>query len=394
MPAVNPVVLEWARETAGLQLPDAAAKLQISSAQRLAEYEAGERQPSSPLLKKMAKTYRRPLITFYLSQPPIKGETGEDFRNLPQRETPNEPLVEALLRDVAARQAIVRSVLEDEEAEADRELAFIGSRSLDNGFRQVLSSIEQELGLDRAAYRAQGSADAAFAYLRNKAEAAGVFVLLIGNLGTWHTNLEVSAFRGFALADPVAPFVVINDQDAKSAWPFTLLHELAHLWIGATGVSGAWGDSRIERFCNDVASEFLLPAQELPALDVVQGMSIEDQAHKISEFAGERFVSRSLVAYRLFLAGRVDHGRWLELAELFRSEWRASRDAAKERARARDGGPNYYVVRRHRLGASILQLVDRALGAEIISPTRAAKVLGVKPRSVSTLLQAVHQEGG
>src|SRR3546814_17037769 len=64
----------------------------------------------------------------------------------------------------------------------------------------------------------------------------------------------IDAFRGFALADPIAPFVVINDRDAKTAWSFTLLHEVAHLWIGATGVSGGHFEGSTEQFCNDVAS--------------------------------------------------------------------------------------------------------------------------------------------
>lgn len=393
MPAVNPVVLEWARRTAGLPLSDAADKLQISNPQRLAEYETGAREPSSPLLRKMAKAYRRPLITFYLPRPPAKGETGEDFRNLPQRDTPNEPLVDALLRDVRARQSIVRSILEEEQPEGPVRLEFIGSTSMDQGVRAVLAAMESVLGIDRLEYRAQGGIDAAFGYIRTKAESAGVFVLLMGNLGTWHTNLDVSAFRGFALADPVAPFIVINDQDARAAWSFTLLHELAHLWLGATGVSGAWGEGQIERFCNDVASEFLLPASELPALDVSADMAIDTQVERINDFARERFISRSLIAYRLFVANRITEQRWSELADQFRAEWRATRDAVRERARAREGGPNYYVVRRHRLGAPILRLVDRALGTEILTPTRAAKVLGVKPRSVPALLNAVHQQG-
>ena len=86
--------------------------------------------------------------------------------------------------------------------------------------------------------------------LRAKVESAGVFVLLIGNLGSHHSALGLEAFRGFALADPIAPFIVINDQDAKAAWSFTLLHELAHLWVGATGVSGQFTEGQLERFYN------------------------------------------------------------------------------------------------------------------------------------------------
>jgi hypothetical protein len=228
MPAAKPEILVWARETAGLSIDEAVAKLGIrdargvAAADRLRALETGRDAPSRPMLLKMAKQYRRPLLTFYMGAPPRKGDRCEDFRSLPERDTRAEPLVDALVRDIRARQSIVRAVLEDEEE--TEPLRFIGKRTLGDGVGAVLASIRQTLGIDLAAFRAQGSPDAAFALLRSKAEAAGVFVVLFGNLGSHHTALEVSAFRGFALADPIAPFVIINDQDARSAWSFTLVH--------------------------------------------------------------------------------------------------------------------------------------------------------------------------
>ena len=88
-------------------------------------------------------------------------------------------------------------------------------------------------------------------------------MLLLGNLGSYHTNIPLEIFRGFAVADALAPMIVINDQDAKTAWGFTALHELAHLWLGSTGVSGGDPAVQIEQYCNDVAGEILLPAAEL-----------------------------------------------------------------------------------------------------------------------------------
>jgi hypothetical protein len=61
-------------------------------------------------------------------------------------------------------------------------------------------------------YRAARDHDEAFGILRDHTEAAGVFVLLLGNLGSHHTNIDLETFRGFALADQEAPFLVINDQ--------------------------------------------------------------------------------------------------------------------------------------------------------------------------------------
>src|SRR3546814_16750791 len=73
----------------------------------------------------MAKVYRRPLVSFYMSEPPARGDRGEDFRTLPDRHTEGEPLIDALVRDIRSRQAVVRAVLVDEEEATP--LPFIGS---------------------------------------------------------------------------------------------------------------------------------------------------------------------------------------------------------------------------------------------------------------------------
>lgn len=390
MPVVKPSILRWARESAGLSLEEAAVKVGInaargvSGADRLLALETEEGEVSRAVLLKMAKIYRRPLVSFYLGGPPARGDRGEDFRTLPDRHTGGEPLVDALVRDIRSRQAVVRAVqVEEEEAEP---LPFIGSMSRNDGVGPVLASIRQVLGLDLAAFRAQGSADAGFALLRSRVEAAGIYVLLIGNLGSHHSAIDVDAFRGFALADPIAPFVVINDQDAKAAWSFTLLHEVAHLWIGATGVSGRHFEGAVEQFCNDVASSFLLPQRELDQLPITRATDLGEAARLVTEFAEERLVSRSLVAYRLFRADKITERTWRALTDTFRTQWLQSRAAQRERARGMDGGPNYYIVRRHRLGAALLNFVARNMSEGVLTPTRASKLLGVKPRSVHTLL--------
>jgi len=390
MPVVKPSILRWARESAGLSLEEAAAKVGIngargvSGADRLLALESEEGNISRPVMLKMVKVYRRPLVSFYLNEPPVRGDRGEDFRTLPDRHTGGEPLVDALVRDVRARQAVIRALLiEEEETEP---LPFIGSMSLNDGIGPVLASMRQALNLDLATFRAQGSAEAGFALLRSQVEAVGIYVLLIGNLGSHHSAIDVDAFRGFALADLIAPFIVVNDQDARTAWSFTLLHEVAHLWIGATGVSGGHAESRVEKFCNDVASSFLLPAVELDQLAITRATSQFEVSRLITEFAKERLISRSLVAYRLWRTDTISERMWRELTTAFKSEWLQSRAAQRERARGLDGGPNYYIVRRHRLGAALLSFVARQMNEGLLTPTRAGKLLGVRPRSVHPLL--------
>src|SRR5437660_11561272 len=87
--AVNPDILTWARETAGLSAEDAARALGFSdtrsrsAAERLRALETGDEEPSRSVLLRMAKAYRRALLVFYLSEPPRTGDRGQDFRTVP-----------------------------------------------------------------------------------------------------------------------------------------------------------------------------------------------------------------------------------------------------------------------------------------------------------------------
>lgn len=390
MPRVNPVILCWARETAGLTCEEAAEKLHISESRdvsavdRLTALEIGQVEPTRPMLVRMAKLYRRSLLVFYMSVPPRKGYRGQDFRTLPENHSgADDALLDALIRNVSARQSMVRAALEDEE-EA-RQLPFVGSMTISDGAPAVQASIRQTIQVNLSDFRGQPSPRDAFALLRAGAERVGVFVLLMGNLGSHHTTIDLETFRGFALADKIAPFVIINDQDSNAAWSFTLIHELTHIWLGQTGISGARSEIAIERFCNDVASEFLLPLEELVQFQVGDPADIDVLQARISDFARKRNLSSSMVVYRLYLIGAIDLDTWRRCSATFRDWWFHERRRRREQGRDREGGPNYYIVRRHRVGKALVNLVRRMMAAGALTTSKAGRVLGVKAKQVQRL---------
>jgi Zn-dependent peptidase ImmA (M78 family) len=163
-------------------------------------------------------------------------------------------------------------------------------------------------------------------------------VLLLGNLGSHHTNIPVETFRGFAISDELAPFVVINDQDAHAAWSFTALHELAHLWLGTTGVSGGSAENRIERYCNEAAAEVLLPLAEMRQLAHLRNARFAALIDTLSAFANTRKISRRMVAYTLWRANIIADATWRQVQEHFRQEWIASRNRQPEPDEREAGG--------------------------------------------------------
>lgn len=406
--SINPSILTWARESAGLDLEEAAERLGLTSgststaADKLAQFEVGERSPTRGQLAKISAVYRRPLITFYMKEPPARGERGEDFRRVPGAVSRREnALLDTLLRDVRARQEMIRSLIEDDEdVEAT---TFVGSARLEDGVAKLVEAIANTLNFDYTSKSARkGDPDDLFKLLRTKAENAGIFVLLIGDLGSHHSALSADVFRGFAIADNVAPFIVINDQDARAARSFTLVHELAHIWLGQSGVSGVPDTGapktlheKVERFCNDIAGEFLLPSKSLGSRpDALNSDDKRVAFDVISGLAEVWSVSEPMVAYRLNRIGWISQAIYEALISDYTARWRAARQKAKDNAREVEGGPSYYVVKQSKLGNALIEVVRRTLRGNLITHTKAAKVLGVKPSSVEPLLRGYEQGRG
>ncbi len=380
MTAINPEILRWAREGAGLTLEQAASAIGLSgdrAPERLAEMERGEREPTSRQIAEMAKRYHRPLLTFYLREPPREDPKVHDLRTARQRDDTMQARLDALIRDVRARQALVREGLE--EAEEAEPLPFVGSMKVEQGAAAIAGAMSETLDFDLTTFRKAPKASDAFKVLRAAVESIGVYVILMGNLGHHTTSIPAAVFRGLALADDVAPFIVINENDSRAAWSFTLLHELAHVFLGQTAISGYDGTERAEAVCDEAAALILLPRAELDDIQVGR-VSLEELIEAIDRFADQRRVSRTMVAYNLLKARRIDREAYRELAERFDQERQE-----RQPRRSSGDGPDYYVVRRHRVGGGLTRVVGRLMAEGVLSTTKAGRVLGVKPTAVERM---------
>ncbi len=399
---VNPDILVWACKTAGLSAEEAAAKLHFTTSARrtatekLAALESGEKFPTRNQLNSMAKVYRRPLLTFYMAEPPQTGPHGIDFRcSSGTRDVRHNARLDALLRDVRVRQEMVRDILTDEDNLEP--LDFVDSITRAQGVDHAVAMISDVLEFNPLASR-EGDANALFRLLRKAAETAGIFVLVLGDLGSYHSAIPASVFRGFAIADPVAPFVVINAKDARSARAFTLIHELVHIFLGQTGGSGSLSTdkpttdaARIERFCNDVVGEILLPANLfLQGMEPLTAHDTDACYSAIQTIAAHWSVSEPMVAYRLHRLGALDDTTYDILREQYDRRWRAHLAQNQDSG----GGPNPRVVKQFSLGNALLGVVHRHIRNNALSHTKAATLLGSKPSAVEPLLRQFEVKRG
>ena len=122
--------------------------------EKLVAYEEGNKDPSRPLLLRMSKLYHRPLLLFYLDRQPKIGDRGEDFRTLPRDfEETDDATVDVLIRDIKARQSLVRDTLIDEDEEIH--LGFVGSLRVEHGIARIVDTIRKAIKFNLEYYRSQ-----------------------------------------------------------------------------------------------------------------------------------------------------------------------------------------------------------------------------------------------
>ena len=261
---LQPRVLRWARERAGLDREQLAVNLKVQT-QDIAEWEHSGRLTFNEV-DDLAKHTYTPIGYLYLPEPPDDSLPIADFRTRsgasPQRPSPN--LLDTVYQ-MQLRQAWMREEMINQE---DPPLGFVGAYSLDSSPSQVAVAIGDALQLSGGWAAVEGSWTNALRTLRDRIESAGVLVAFNGVVGNnTHRKLDVDEFQGFALVDDYAPLIFVNNADYKAAQIFTLAHELSHIFVGESGLSKLENLSStghaIEVVCNKIAAEFLVPTEEL-----------------------------------------------------------------------------------------------------------------------------------
>jgi Zn-dependent peptidase ImmA (M78 family) len=289
-------VLRWACERA--EAHGAALRETIP---HLSDWIEGRRRPTLRQLEEFANKARVSLGYLFLPAPPDERVPIPDLRTVAGQgiRRPSPDLLD-VIHLCQRRQDWYREYAE-KVGEEPRE--FYGSARLDTPTDKVAAQMRQTLEFGVDDRQTAKSLDDALRMFIDKAEGAGILVMVSGIVGTnTRRKLDPDEFRGFTLADPLAPLVFVNGADAKAAQVFTLAHELSHLWLGSSALSDASlpkvASDKTEQWCNQVAAEFLVPLAALRDVDLSNPL-----AH-LKDFS-QRFKVSKLVILRRLLDARV-----------------------------------------------------------------------------------------
>lgn len=376
--SVKPELITWARERAGREQSGL-----IKRFPRLMEWEEGEQQPTLCQLEKFARAVHVGVGVLFLSEPPEEPLPIPDFRTSVGRGlTRPSPNLLDLVYLCQQRQEWFRDYA---RMQAQETLDFIGSVTVRDKPEAVAETIRSRFALSIADRQRLPTWTEGLRQLIAQAEEAGVLVMASSIVGSnSHRKLDVAEFRGFALADDLAPLIFINAADSKAAQMFTLAHELAHLWLGKSGISdteaGRFPRQGIERWCNRVAAELLMPLAELRR-EYRQDSTV---ANEMQRLAGVFKVSTLVTLRRLFDAGFIDR-------PTFRQTYGEEAARIRELDRGGSGGGNFY----HTLGARAGKRFARALISNTLEGQTlfqdAFRMLGV--RKTATFYEAARKLG-
>ena len=369
---ITPQVLRWARETAKLTLEQAAAKISGLTPERLAKWELGTEQPTIKQATKLAKDYRRPLALFFLPDIPRDFQPLQDFRRKGSVELSTASVF--ILRDIQQKHSWISDLQRENEEPI---LSFVGRFVATDDPRDVAEDMLRTLGIDPLSYAEKEP----IREWIEKAEAKGIF---ISRTSFIHSRLKLDSdeFQGFAIADKHAPFVFINTEDWATAQLFTLVHELAHIWIGATGISNdvdaqpasSATTHPVERFCNAVAAHALMPDRLMAELNGAQ-FSSSRSIYSVAKLYG---VSSWALLVRALDHGLVNQADYRSMKVFLDQEFKEHLRIEAERSEGRErskGGPNPYLLRLNKNGRLFTQIVLDAFRGGMIQPTLASSLL-------------------
>lgn len=357
---VRPELLRWARESAGISIEEAAARIGVKPP-RLTLAEEGEVQLTLIQARKAADLYERPFAVLFLPSPPTEDSVDVQFRRF--RDVPSlpwPPAMRALGRQVPALQEEADALFEAIEEEPrwpDAVALFQTATDLARVGEQIRALVGVSLADQKAAARTDPQGFRAFRIWREAIESLGILVLQDG-------SLSLQEMRGFAAPHDRVPAIVINTNDDVRARLFTMLHEFAHV------LASEPDELRSDEFAGLTLmppTAFSSDFQSAPGATLVERIDWTARAYSVTSDAA---------AVRLGWLGLVD---WPQVSDA-RAEIRERHGTS-----GRASGGNHYRNVVARMGPGFVGRVLGAVGQGAVSELGAARLLGVRVEGLGPL---------
>ena len=373
---ITPNVLKWARESARMTEESAAAKVSVP-VDKLKEWEEGKNQPTIRQAQTLAKAYKRPFALFFLPEVPRDFQPLQDFRKSGSKNLTTSSIF--IIREIQQKQAWISHV--NSENQEDK-LSFVGRFSIKDNPQTVAKDILDTLKINPASYKTEN-------HIKEWIDAAETNGIFVARTSFIHSRLKLDSkeLQGFAIADPHAPFVFVNSDDWNSPQLFTLVHELAHIWIAETGISNEVEPDikhkdkfhPVELFCNEVAANALMPKEIVLSFDSTSFQTSKD----VFNVAKQLGVSAFALLVRILNLNIISTPTYQKLkkqADIDYAEFlkREAEKKAKQKEKDRPGGPNYFLIQLNRNSRLFTQTVLDAFRAGFIEPTFASNLLNVQ----------------
>lgn len=380
---ITPNVLKWARESARMTEETAAAKVSVP-VDRFKEWEEGTSRPTIRQAQMLAKAYKRPFALFFLPEVPRDFQPLQDFRKIGSKDLTTSSIF--IIREIQQKQAWISDVYSENQEE---KLAFVGRFSIKDNPQIVAKDILDTLKINPVSYKT----DNPIKEWIDSAETNGIFVSRTSFI---HSRLKLDSkeLQGFAIADPYAPFVFVNSEDWNAPQLFTLVHELAHIWIAETGISNEVEPDLknrdkfhpIELFCNEVSANALMPKEIVLNFDSSSFQSSKD-VFKVAKQLGVSSFALLVRALNLNIISKSTYQKLKKQADIDFSEYlkKEADKKAKQKEKDKQGAPNYFLLQLNRNSRLFTQTVLDAFRGGFIEPTLASNLLNVQVNKFSKL---------
>jgi Zn-dependent peptidase ImmA (M78 family) len=381
---INPRMLAWARENCHLALDQLGFP-----PERVAEWESGQQFPTVAQAEVLATKLQVPFLALFLSNPP-----GGESLPIPDKRTLKDGSrgkLSANFRD-ALKGAIVKQDWYREQFSGQKAPISLTRFSIEDAIEDVAAFVRRALRINEELRRQCRNWEEFLLRIIENAENAGVIVLRSGFVrSATKRRLSVDEFRGFALADPVAPLIFVNANDTTTAQIFTVAHELVHIVLEQSAISnpsptrGASAErSALEKFCNKVAAEVLVP-QDMFLRAWRRDFSNEENLARIVRFFR---VSNLVALRRAHDLNKIPSDYFFRSAKLDYERFRRQKEEEEERRKERTGGPNIFTTLATRNSARFTTALITELRGGRVAYTDAAKLLALKIPALESYIRA------